>query len=125
MVSPRPGQTRGPRRVVRTWSHRDYSVTPGSESRANGHEGSPGNLGDPAVSTEQAGRSYRLTNSGLILDPATGADGDERRSQRWYRQAKETKCGEKDGRESERFIVPASRGNRPEGTPGREGDAVS
>ena len=47
--------------------------------------------------------------------------GDEQRAQRWYRQAKETK----DGRESERFIVPASRGNRPEGTPGRDGDAVS
>ena len=35
-----------------------------------------------------AGRSYRLTNSGMIRGPATGADGDERRSQRWYRQAK-------------------------------------
>ena len=65
------------------------------------------------------------TNSRLIHGSASGAGGDEQRAQRWYRQAKETKCGEKDGRESERFIVPASRGNRPEGTPGREGDAVS
>src|SRR3954447_12625684 len=105
--------------------HSACLVTPGSESRANGHEGSPGNLGDPAVSTEQAGWSYRLTNSGMIRGPATGTDGDEHRSQRWYRQAKETKCGEMDGRESERLIVPASRGNRPERTPGREGGAVS
>ena len=63
----------------------------------------------------------------LPIDPRlrVRGRGDEQRAQRWYRQAKETKCGEKDGRESERFIVPASRGNHPEGTPGREGDAVS
>jgi hypothetical protein len=50
-----------------------------------------------------------------------GRTGDTR----WYRQAKETKCGETDGRESERLIVPMSRGNHPERTPRREGDAVS
>ena len=75
--------------------------------------------------SSKAGRRYRLTNSRLIHGSASGADGDEQRTQRWYRQAKETKCGEKDGRESERLIVPTSRGNHPEGTPGREGDAVS
>jgi hypothetical protein len=51
--------------------------------------------------------------------------GDEPGTTRWYRQAKETKCGERDGRESERLVVPTSRGNYPEWTPGREGDAVS
>jgi hypothetical protein len=50
-----------------------------------------------------------------------GRTGDKR----WYRQAKETKCGEMDGRESERLRVPMSRGNHPERTPRREGDAVS
>jgi RNA-directed DNA polymerase len=35
--------------------------------------------------------------------------------QRWYRQAKETKCGERGGRESERLILPMSQGNHPEG----------
>ena len=122
VVSPRPGQSRGPRRAVRTWSHRDYSVTPGSESRANGHRGIPWELGRPCRLHRSAGRSYRLTNSGMIRGPATGADGDERRSQRWYRQAKETKRGEKGGRESQCPIVPMKRGNQPEGP--REGKGV-
>src|SRR5438874_3877332 len=34
---------------------------------------------------------------------------------RWYRQAKATKRGERGGRESQRLIVPLSRGNRTEG----------
>jgi hypothetical protein len=34
-----------------------------------------------------------------------------------YRQAKETKCGGKGGRESERLIVPVKRGNPPRGDP--------
>src|SRR4051812_42052496 len=42
--------------------------------------------------------------------PKSEADGDERGTKRWYRQAKETKCGEKDGKESERLIVPMNRG---------------
>ena len=37
--------------------------------------------------------------------------GDKQRSQRWYRQAKETKCGEMAGRESQRPIVVSKRGN--------------
>src|SRR5271167_1469436 len=99
-------------------------VTPGSESRANGHEDSPGNLGDPVVSIVPAGRSpaYQLQADPRLAVPSRG---DEPGTKRWYRQAKETKCGETDGRESERLIVPASRGNRPDGTPGREGDVVS
>ncbi len=55
------------------------------------------------------------TNSRLIPGTASGAGGDEQRTQRWYRQAKETKCGEMDGRESERLVVPMKRGNQPEG----------
>ena len=41
--------------------------------------------------------------------------GDEPGTKRWYRQAKETKCGETDGRESERLIVLLTQGNQPEG----------
>lgn len=37
----------------------------------------------------------------------------------------ELKCGGKDGRESERLIVPKKRGNRPGGTPWREGGVGS
>ena len=61
----------------------------------------------------------------LQIDPRlrVRGRGDEQRTQRWYRQAKETKRGEMGGRESQRLIVPSSQGNHPEGTLGREGDA--
>ena len=121
VVSPRLGQSRGPRQALRTWSHQRCPVTPGSESRANDHEGSPGTWETLPSPSSTAGRRYRLTNSRLIRGPASGADGDERRTQRWYRQAKETKRGEKGGRESERLIVPMKRGNRPEGPRGGKG----
>src|SRR5208337_4556030 len=58
------------------------------------------------------------TNSRLIHGSASGAGGDEQRTQRWYRQAKATKRGEKSGRESERLVVPRNRGNQPEGPRG-------
>src|SRR6478735_2750943 len=54
----------------------------------------------------------------MIHGPASGAVGDELRTRRWYRQAKETKRGETGDGESERLTVPASRGNRPEGPRG-------
>ena len=54
------------------------------------------------------------TNSRLIHGSASGAGGDEQRTQRWYRQAKETKRGEMGGRESQHLIVPWKRGNQPE-----------
>ena len=57
----------------------------------------------------------RYTNSRMIHGPASGACGDEPRTHRWYRQAKETKCGEMGGRESQHLIVPLKRGNQPEG----------
>jgi hypothetical protein len=86
--------------------------------------GFPGNLGDPTVSVVTAGWSPAYQ---LQADPRlpSRASGDEPGAKRRYRQAKETKCGEMGGRESERLILPTSRGNHPEGTPGREGDAVS
>ena len=72
-------------------------------------------MGDPAVSIEKAGGRYRLTNSRMNRGSALEAVGDEIRALRWYRRAKETERGERDGRESERLIVPSSQGNRPEG----------
>ena len=91
---------------------------------ANDHKGSSGNLGDPAVSTIKRRMECRYTNSRMIHGPTSRADGDEQGTQGWYRQAKETKRGEMGGRESQRLIVPVSQGNHPEGTLGREGDAV-
>ena len=87
---------------------------------ANDHKGSSGNLGDPASSIEHRRLEIPPTNSRLIHGSASGAGGDEPRTQRWYRQAKETKRGEMGGRESQRLIVPSSQGNHPEGTLGRE-----
>ncbi len=52
------------------------------------------------------------------IDPrlrVRGRGGDEQRTQRWYRPAKETKRGEMGGRESQHLIVPLKRGNQPEG----------
>ena len=53
--------------------------------------------------------------------PTSEADGDERGTKRWYRQAKETKCGEKDGKESEHLIVAVEAGERASGPRGAKG----
>ena len=66
----------------------------------------------------------RLTNSRLIhsyFPSWWGRTGDER----WYRQTKETKCGETGGRESQCPIVVMKRGNGPSRTPWSEGGAAS
>ena len=89
------------------------AIPPGSESRTRSR-GFPRNLGGPVASTANPGRSYRVTNS----RPAAGAPdgpGNEPRVRPWYRQAKATKRGGTGGRESERPILPVTRGNRPEG----------
>jgi len=74
--------------------------------------GFSGNLGDLAVSIAMpAGDpAYQLQ---VDPRPTSEADGDERGTNRWYRQAKETKCGEMDGKESQRPIVVMKRGNGP------------
>jgi len=62
----------------------------------------------------------------LQADPRlpSRACGDESGTKRWYRQAKETKCGEMDGKESECPIVASKRGNGPYRTPRSEGGAA-
>ena len=87
-------------------------------------EGFPGNLGDPIVSAVGAGRRTGKPSSRVIRGTAFGAVGDEDRTRRRYRRAKATKLGEMGDGGSERFIVPLSRGNHPERTPGREGNAI-
>ena len=62
----------------------------------------------------------RLTNSRLIHSSVPswwGRTGDER----WYRQAKETKCGEMGGKESEHVTVVLKPGKRPSGPCGAKG----
>ena len=60
----------------------------------------------------------------MIRGLASGAVGDEDRTQGRYRRAKATNSDETGDGESERFVVPLSRGNHPERTPGREGNAI-
>jgi hypothetical protein len=89
------------------------AIPPGSESRTRS-QGFPRNLGDPVASTVNPGGRHRVTNSRPVAG-APGGHGNELRVQPWYRQAKATKCGGTGGRESERLILPVTRGNRPEG----------
>jgi hypothetical protein len=58
----------------------------------------------------------------LQVDPqlSSRAGGDEKRTKRRYRQAKATKRGETDGRESQHPVVPTKQGNHTEGTLWRE-----
>jgi len=62
-----------------------------------------------------------MTNSRMIHGPASKAAGDEQRTRGWYRQAKETKRGETDGKESQCPVVLLKRGNQPEGPVEGEG----
>ena len=67
----------------------------------------------PLPSSQAAGdTAYQLQ-----IDPRlrAGAGGDEQRTQRWYRPAKETKRGEMGGRELQHLRVLLKRGNQPEG----------
>ena len=56
--------------------------------------------------------------------PTSEADGDERRTKRWYRQTKATKCGEKGGKESQCPIVVMKQGNGPSRTLWSKGGAA-
>src|SRR5271155_3875412 len=70
----------------------------------------PRELGRPCRLHRDCRLELRLTNSRLIHGSVPswwGRTGDER----WYRQAKETKRGEMDGKESQRPIVVLKRGN--------------
>jgi hypothetical protein len=72
------------------------------------------NLGGPAVFSVNPGRSDRVTNSRLVAG-APGGYESETRVQPGYRHAKATKRGGMGGWDSERPILPVTRGNRPEG----------
>ena len=95
-----------------TWTHRRAWSHRGRRNRANDHQGSPGTWETlPSPSSMPAGDpAYQLQADPR---PTSEADGDERGTKRWYRQAKETKCGETGGKESERLVVPLSQGNHP------------
>src|SRR5208282_6138000 len=94
--------------------HSACLVTPGSEEYGESSQGYLRELGRPCLFHRARRLEIPPTNSRLIHGSASGAGGDEPRTQRWYRQAKETKRGEMGGRESQHLIVPLKRGNQPE-----------
>jgi hypothetical protein len=68
--------------------------------------------GDRVIKRQDPGRRLALA-------------GERRASPARYGQTKATKCGRKDGRESEHCIVPTKRENSPQRIPWREGGAGS
>ena len=83
----------------------------------------PRELGRPCRLHRDCRLELRLTNSRLIrgsVPSRRGRTGDER----WYRQAKETKRGEMDDKESQRPIVAMRRGNGPPDPGERRGQRV-
>src|SRR4051794_12761042 len=112
MFNPRePTLLKGRKAASRRRNGLAPAIPPGSESRTR-PQGFSRNLGGPVASTANPGRSYRVTNSRPVVG-ASGGQGNETRVRPWYRQAKETKRGGKGGRESERLLLPVTRGNRP------------
>ena len=89
-------------------------VPPGSESRANGHEGSPGTWEILTVLRRRPDREQPVQQTpgrsdGLASGAARGRIADDPR----YRRAKETKRSEKAVRRSQHSIVPMNQGNHP------------
>ena len=122
VVSPRLGQSRGPSQAL---------ATPGPTG-VPGHTGVGGTWRMIARVLRELGRPCRLHRDcrrepgyQLPVDPRppSGPSGDETETS-WYRQAKETKCGEMDGKKSECPIVASKRGNGPSRTPWSEGGAA-
>jgi hypothetical protein len=84
--------------------------------------GFPRNLGDlfASASTNREGHPMKQSRPG---SRALAVPGSEARVQARYRRAKGTKRGGTGGQVSEHPILPRKRGNAPERTPWREGDA--
>ncbi len=111
--------------VVKTEGRIDTPREAGREELAGVEErgmhawGLPRNLGGLIVSVRESREGHPVEQP----RPGGGAlavPGSEGRARARYRQAKGTKRGGRDGQESEHSVVPAKRGNPPQGTPWRE-----
>jgi hypothetical protein len=102
------------------WHVRSYR---GLRTRPRDIQGGPGTW-EPLPPPSIFRLGTRNTNSPL---PTTARLGrwEQTQAQRWYRQAKATKRGGTDGRESEHLIVALKRGNGPSRTLWSEGGAAS
>jgi len=129
-MEPRNRSSRGNRRCLS--SGRQYSgakrhhtrVPPGSESRACMHWGSPGTWETLSSPPRIAEWRSRRSPPGLVWRRLVGHRSEQSSAQR-YPRVKATKPEETGDRESERSIVPTSRGNLPQGTLKREGSAIA
>ena len=107
------GSITTPNKARCRWSRRGPRTSPRVK-------GLPRNLGDPVVSTETAG-PWEPDPIPDLRTAALRAVRGKNRSGRWYLQAKATKCGGMGGGESERSVVPRSRGTHPRGPGGGKG----
>jgi hypothetical protein len=124
VVSLRLCQSRGP----------SQALAPPGPTGVSGHTGVGGTwrmiarvsreLGRPCRLHRDCRLGARLTNSRLIHGSRPEPVGTNRGRNGGNRQAKETKCGEMDGKESECPIVASKRGNGPYRTPWSEGGAT-
>ena len=96
----------------------------GVEERGMHTGGFPRNLGDLFVSASKNREGHPMEQSRL-WDRALAVPGSEDRVQARYRCVKGTKRDGRGEQESEHLVVPRKRGNAPERTPWREGDAGS
>ena len=120
-----------PRREPSSWSvaGAEPGNSPGPIS-VPGHAGVGGTWRMITRVSRELGRPCRLhrdsrpetpvTNSRMIHSSRPALRG-RTGTQRWYRQAKETKRGEMDGKESQHPIVAMKRGNGPSGPRGAKG----
>ena len=127
VIEPRKLNSRGSRRRPKDGrQHRGAVNWPGAFGPAGVRErgmrtlGFPRNLGGPVVSVPVRRPGVRLETS-RPLHAAPAGRGSEQGVQGRYRQAKETKRGGTDGRESECLVLLLKRGNPSQGTPRREG----
>ena len=116
VVSPRRGQPAGAEPGISgTWTHQRAWSHRGRRNMANDHDGFYGNLGDLAVSIVMC----RLGDPAyqLQVDPrlSSRACWGRTGTQRWYRQAKETKCGETGRQEVGASRSTVEPGEPPEG----------
>ena len=106
-----------------TWTHRRAWSHRGRRNMANDRTGFTGTWETFPSPSLTAGWSPAYQ---LQVDPRlpSRACGNESGTKRWYRQAKETKCGEKTVRKSQRPILVTKRGNGPSRTLWSEGGAA-
>ncbi len=120
VVSPRLGRPRGPRQALATLGPISVPGHTGVGGTWRMIKGVSRELGRPCRLHRDCRLEPHLTNSRLIHSSVPswwGRTGDDR----WYRQAKETKRGETDGKESQCPIVVMKRGNGPSGPRGAKG----